>query len=216
MSHLLAQLDREEREESTAELERIVFFSDAVFAIAITLLALEIKIPDPTPDQMQDVTGMVVGLGPKVLGYIISFLVVGRYWVGHHQSFRHIKRYDMPFLWINLLFLMLIAFVPVVSALVGWYPGQKATAVAYSGALAVTGLLEVVLWSYATRGHRLVAAHLDADIIFHQMLRAVIPLAIFALATGIAFVQPGLAPYLWFLAVVLPVVAGRALYHRAA
>jgi uncharacterized membrane protein len=76
-------------ENGSRELERLIFFSDAVFAIVMTLLVLDIRVPDvPSDVAVQEVPGLVVELWPKILSYVLSFLVIGLYWIGHHQTFR--------------------------------------------------------------------------------------------------------------------------------
>src|SRR5215210_2931111 len=89
------------------EIERTVFFSDAAFAIAITLLALEIRLPNVAddPTALQEA---LIGLWPKFFSYLISFWFVGNYWVAHHRVFHYIRAYDRRLLLINLLFLMWI------------------------------------------------------------------------------------------------------------
>ena len=82
------------------ELDRLIFFSDAVFAIVMTLLVLEIKIPDvPTDVAAHDLPGLVFELWPKILSYVLSFFVIGLYWIGHHQTFRYVRSYDRALLW---------------------------------------------------------------------------------------------------------------------
>ena len=90
-------------------LERLIFFSDAVFAIAITLLVIDIRLPDT--DNILDnaqLTAQLLGMWQQYLGYIISFLVIGTFWTAHHRKFRYIKRYDYRLLFLNLLMLMVI------------------------------------------------------------------------------------------------------------
>ena len=83
---------QEQRAESSRELERILFFSDAVFAIAITLLVLNIEVPDiPQGLVAEELPGQLLGLWPKYLSYVISFLVILSFWIAHHSSFSHIR-----------------------------------------------------------------------------------------------------------------------------
>lgn len=99
-------------ERNELQLERIVFFSDAVFAIAITLLIIEIKVPQiPVEMPEHEVWPVLLELLPKVIGYLVSFLVIGAYWIGHHRIYGLVVRSDQGLLWRNLLFLMSIAFI---------------------------------------------------------------------------------------------------------
>lgn len=82
--------------------ERVAFFSDAVFAIAITLLVIEIAVPDGDLTGPQ-LTGELGRLAPKFFSFGLSFWVIGRFWISHHLTFQHLKRWNLPLLWINLL-----------------------------------------------------------------------------------------------------------------
>ncbi len=99
--------------EDETGLERLIFFSDAVFAIAITLLALEVRLPVDAGDlSNQALLEKLLTIGPKYVSYIISFLVIGNFWIWHHARFRHIVRYDTRLFVLNLFLLMAVAFIP--------------------------------------------------------------------------------------------------------
>src|SRR3954468_2635419 len=93
--------------------ERVVFFSDAVFAIAITLLVIDLKLPATAEltDERQAWQALAATV-PRLAGFVLSFMVIGAYWVAHHRMFRFIMRVDSALLWRNLLLLMFIAFLP--------------------------------------------------------------------------------------------------------
>jgi len=132
--------------------ERIVFFSDAVMAIAITLMALEIRLPELEPEFAVDKVGAAFeALIPHIFVYVLSFLVIGLYWVIHHRLFRVIKRFDVRLIWFNLIFLMTVAFVPVATNAFGTYPNLGATTAFYAFSVALVGISEFVLWTYAVR-----------------------------------------------------------------
>ena len=93
--------------------ERIVFFSDAVMAIAITLLAIDLK----APETVSVISGPLLteylsSTGPRIMSFVISFTVVGIYWISHHRNFNDIRRYDNRLLVLNLVFLLFIALMP--------------------------------------------------------------------------------------------------------
>jgi uncharacterized membrane protein len=132
--------------------ERLVFFSDAVLAIAITLMALEIRLPELEPEQAAEHIGAALqAMFPHILVYVLSFLVIGIYWVVHHRLFRQIKRYDTQLLWLNLIFLMTVAFVPVATNAFGSYSMLPETVVFYAVALSLVGLSEFALFFYVHR-----------------------------------------------------------------
>ena len=101
------------RPEADRDRDRIVNLSDGVFAIAITLLVLDIHVPD-IPENMvaTELPGELLSLWPKYLGYFLSFAGISIFWVIHHSIFRPIRAYDRTLLYLNFLFLMVVAFVP--------------------------------------------------------------------------------------------------------
>jgi len=139
--------------------ERLVFFSDAVFAIAITLLVLEIQAPHLGADSSdRDLLAALLGLLPKLIGFAVSFAVIGSMWIEHHRIFRYIARYDDGLLWRNLFFLLVIAFMPFPTALYSENHRVGAALALYAGSLAVAGLAKLWIWRYAAAGGRLLAA----------------------------------------------------------
>ena len=141
-------------------MERIVFFSDAVFAIAITLLALEIRLPEEIArGSNAELFQNLLAIWPKYLGYIISFLSIGNFWVVHHRQFRYIERYDTRLMFINLLILMSVAFMPFPTAIIS-ENGNRTSTIFYALSAMVVGLLSTLLWVYASHNRRLVAANL--------------------------------------------------------
>jgi uncharacterized membrane protein len=147
------------RPEADKDRDRIVNFSDGVFAIAITILILDINVPEGLSSE--EVSARVLALWPEYLGYVISFLVLAVYWQAHHRVFRHIRRYDSTLVWLNFLFLMAICFLPFPTSLLGKYGGEQASVVIYAADAALASLLLGAVSWYATREHRLVASDLD-------------------------------------------------------
>ena len=125
--------------------ERLVFFSDAVFAIAITLLVLDLKLPPEAHGVIA-----VGALIPKLVGFIISFLVIGIYWLAHHRLFETIKGQDNPLRVANLIFLAAVAFLPFPTTLVAEGPAVFPV-VFYAISVAAVGLLLCVLTLVARR-----------------------------------------------------------------
>jgi uncharacterized membrane protein len=140
---------------------RIEAFSDGVFAIAITLLVIEIGVPHV---EGKTLFGALVEQWPSYLGYVISFLQIGVIWANHHNRFRFIVRSDHVLLFLNILFLMCVAFIPFPTALLAEYlqGTERTTAGAvYAGTLAVTAVFFTLLWLYAAANYRLVDRNLD-------------------------------------------------------
>ena len=122
-------------------LERLVFFSDAVFAIAITLLVIEIHVPHLTSWTNEEAVQALYDLLPSFFGFTLSFLVIGRFWMGHHSALAKVKAYTPRLLWPNLLLLMAIAFMPFATAFMSSNLGQLVPTLFYNATLMVTALL---------------------------------------------------------------------------
>ncbi len=203
---------QEQKIEGGRELDRIVFFSDAVFAIAITLLVLNIEVPDIPPDLVsEELPGQLLDLWPKLLSYVLSFLVILMFWTAHHSIFRPIKSYDRGLIWLNSLFLMFIAFLPFPSALLGAYAGQQLVVAIYAGSFAVTRLLLTAVWWYATSGHRLVDDGLDLGAIRAWSVRGLAISLVFLISIVVSFFSVEAAMYSWLLLFVVDFVLLRIL-----
>lgn len=178
-------------------LERIVFFSDAVIAIAITLLAIEIRLPELGHEGGESLLGAITGLWPRYLSFVISFFVIGSYWWVHHRVFRAVRRYDETLIWLNLLFLLCVVFLPFASAVLGEHGNDPIAATFYAGCVAATGLVETALWAYASRRRRL----LDDDVALRAIrlatLRAITPPAVFLLSIPVIWLNPYVAMACW-------------------
>ncbi|HEU5431099.1 MAG TPA: TMEM175 family protein [Thermomicrobiales bacterium] len=144
-----------------AGVERLLAFSDAVFAIAVTLLVLDLR----EPDVPHGLLAALIAQWPSYLGYVLSFLIVGIIWALHHRVFQIIRRTDYVFILINVVFLMWVAVVPFPTAILSSYlenPSEQQTAVAiYAGLFVVGSLLGNLLWRYAIHRDRLLGAQVD-------------------------------------------------------
>jgi uncharacterized membrane protein len=171
------------------ETNRLEAFSDGVFAIAITLLILEIKVP-PTAN----LGNGLLQLWPSYLAYAISFVVIGAIWINHHAMFDWIDRVDPTLVLLNTLHLMFIAFLPFPTAVLAeaFHSGlnQSTAAAFYSGTLTVIGVFVTVMWNYASRHRELLNAAISPDRAKAIGRRFLIGPAGYALATILAFVSP--------------------------
>ena len=187
--------------------ERIIFFSDAVFAIAVTLLALEIRLPAGALPAGEgrlteaQLLAQLTGMWQKYLAYVISFLVIGMFWMAHHRRFRFIKRYNSTLLLLNLLVLMVVAFVPFSSSVISEYRYRIGT-IFYALTMMLLALLMAAMWGYASWRNRLVDPRLDAKQRRRQLLIPLATALIFLLSIGIAFLNADAAKFFWIL--ILP------------
>jgi len=190
--------------EGGTDLERIIFFSDAVIAIAITLLVLDIRVGDIPPKLNSAALAAEIGsLVPRIMVYALSFVVVAIYWITHHRIFRYIRRYDAGLIWINIFFLLVLAFIPVPTSLLASYGDESLPVALYAGTLGLVGLLADVVWWYASQNHRLVDPDLDPHLIRYQLVRGIVPTIVFFASIPLAFVSANAAEFFWLLMLVI-------------
>lgn len=173
-------------------LDRLTFFSDAVFAIAMTLLVVEVRLPPViAPFSETALAQALLDLIPQYIGFIISFLVVGRFWIGHHRFFARLARSDDRLVALNLLFLLTIAFMPFPTTLISHYIGTRVGVCVYAGWLILAGLANVAVERHAVRAG---LARSDAAAELLRMWRgAWAPVTVGALAAVAALIHPLLA-----------------------
>ena len=137
------------------ETNRIEAFSDGVFAIAITLLILEIKVPSPEQGRL---AAALLRQWPSYLAFFLSFAYIGIMWMNHHRMFTHIRRSNDTLLLLNLLLLLGVTAVPYPTAVLASTLGtgeQKTAAIFYNGVYVVIAIFFNVLWRYAVAHHLL-------------------------------------------------------------
>jgi uncharacterized membrane protein len=132
-----------------AQVERLTFFSDAVFAIAITLLVIELKLPTLATRDSEGLRHALLVMSPNFVGFIISFFVIGAYWAAHRRTFRWVTRVDDKLVWRNLRFLLLIVFLPFPTVIISEYADVPAAGVFYLAVLGAATLNQIVLMRYA-------------------------------------------------------------------
>ena len=173
------------------ETARIEAFSDGVFAIAITLLIIEIHVP--SRQHAETLGHELLRIWPSYVGYLTSFLTIGVMWINHHHVFSFIARADRTMLLLNTLLLMLIAFVPFPTAVLAQFvetSGARAAAALYGATLTATAVLFFLWWRYASAERRLIGAQVDQEDL-DDITRAYTPGSLlYGGATALAFVQP--------------------------
>lgn len=189
------------------EYDRVVFFSDAIFAIAITLLAVELRLPLAALSTGK--AGLFAGgVGNSLLGFAISFAVIALFWLGHHGVFRYIVALDRPLIALNLLFLGAVAFLPYPTRVLATFGDRPSVVNFYAVCAAAAGLAELAIWVYATAHPELVDPAAQSVRTFFTLRIARVPL-VFVLSIPVAVVAPRLAQYLWILILVLGLVINR-------
>jgi TMEM175 potassium channel family protein len=193
--------------ETEGDRDRIVNLSDGVFAIAITLLVLDIRVPD-IPENMvpSQLPGALLSLWPRYLGYVLSFVGISAFWLIHHSIFRSIRAYDRTLLYINFLFLMVVAFVPFPTSLLGEYGAHQLPVAMYAATLAVGRLLLTAIHWYTTRNDRLLDEPQDPATVRFFLRRGLTIAAIFLLSIAVSFLSVGVAIWTWVIMLAVDVL----------
>lgn len=175
-------------------LERLVFFSDAVFAIAITLLVIDVHAP-VLPRNANDAAygAALVQVIPNFIGFLLSFLVIGMFWMGHHRAFSLARRHHPALVPWSLALLGAIAFMPFVTAFLSEHPGRRVPAIAYWGWMILAAAFNMRVNRMAT-SPPVVAPDADPDAIAYIRIRSVSALIGAILSFALAFVAPIYAP----------------------
>lgn len=188
--------------------ERVVFLSDAVFAIAMTLLVLELRLPAlPGPVDTGALRDALVALAPRFGAYALSFAILGAYWVAHWRRYRHIARADGRLAWLNLLFLGLVAIIPFPTAVIGEHGDLPIAVVLYAASLSLAGLAATVAWTYAVRAG-LTGAEVPSGIRESGTLRGlVVPVVLLGSLALLPVIGPYGVELSWLAIVPLSVLA---------
>jgi len=141
---------------------RVEAFSDGIFAIIITLLVLEIKVPHIDDYSLNsELLKALLGLLPKIVGWIISFFTIAVIWVNHHRIFKQIKQLDSGIFWWNALLLLWCTFIPFPTAVLGDYPENKVSIILYGAVMALMGASFSLMRFYAIRKSELLDESVD-------------------------------------------------------
>lgn len=189
---------------SQIKVEYVISFSDAVFAFSITFMALSIQIPTFSGNiEDSELAGRLGQLViPNIIHYIISFIVVGMYWISYHRIFEHVKRTNITLIWLNLLFLMLIALVGYFTGLLATYETHRIVVISFSGIIAATGFVLSLIWWYATHNRKLVDQDMHDHLVKYYLRRTYVSPLIFLASIGISFINVQAAQYFW--GIILP------------
>ena len=171
------------------ETGRIQALTDGVYAIAMTILILNLHVPQ-VAQSGPDLIHALWGISSLFTNFVISFLLLAIFWVVHHQHFYHIKRADTKLLWINIFSLLFVVLIPFTTSVYGEYPGLTVAAIFFEANILVLGLIKYVQWSYATTDRRLVDPDLDQAIIDQSKRLGLVTPAVSVVAIGAAFISP--------------------------
>ncbi len=180
------------------EAARLETFSDGVFAIAATLLVLNLEVPDlPRNEAARELPRAVVALAPSAISYVVSFLVIMSFWMAHRAQFRAIANANRRLSWLNGLFLMVVAFLPFSTGLFDRYPTAPLAIVIYAGSLALARLMLTAIWWYASADPALIREGITPRQIRFHRLNGLLVSLVFALSIGVAYFSVWAAVAVW-------------------
>ncbi|MEV0460278.1 TMEM175 family protein [Catellatospora methionotrophica] len=193
----------------TVEFGRVTGFSDGLFSIAMTLLIVEVAVPHMVhTGDTRELLDRLEDLIPEFVGFFLSFALIGRYWVAHHQMFSVLRGIDYGLISRNLVYLAFIAFMPFPTALLGDYFDNPLAVIAYAVTGAIVSALEVVLLRYAWKTG-LLSVKVTPQVMRWGSIMSLAPVAAFLVSIPASFVSTPLAVGIWLLAVPFGIFMNR-------
>ncbi|MEO8683483.1 MAG: TMEM175 family protein [Devosia sp.] len=190
------------------ENERLIMFSDAVIAITITLLVLDIRLPTSASELTESqLWSELLALGPRYLSYVVSFVVIGIFWMGHRQKFETITRSSPGLIWLNLLFLLGVGIMPFVTDILAESNGSLSTML-YAALVAVISLVSALMAAYA-RWTGLIDKSAQAPGLWRAVWPSLAPAVVFAVSIPIAYLDSSLGKYFWLTLIPLNIAIHR-------
>lgn len=194
--------------------ERVMFFSDAVFAIALTLLVIDLRVPDE--DHGETSGDVIISLIPGFIAYVISFAVIAANWTGHHRKFRVIKSYNGRLIRLNFVLLFLIAFTPFPTSLMAEYPGEVPSVVLYATVVGLLNLAQLAMWMYAWH-QKMIDDRVDLSVYRYVCRELLIVPVMFGLSILVAVLwDPLAAMWSWILIAPVSIIVGTISGRRLA
>lgn len=192
--------------------DRVMNFSDGVFAFAATLLVLKIDLPYLTQAEIASprLISELINLWPSYFANIISFLIIGYYWLTHHAIFSLLKKLDHFAIWLNIIFLISLSFLPFPVDLFGDYGNSEVIIAFYCLSLSIAGFLLASIWIYASYKNRLIDEYLSKRKISYYTLRFLLAPAVFTISIPLIFIDPMFAKISWVFVVVGILLINRA------
>ncbi len=194
-------MSSERKHQSTISTQRLEAFSDGVFAIVITLLFLYLKVPElENRTDWRELLNSLYALLPKFLSIAVSFVFVAIFWVAHHQFFHTLRETTRGLLWLNLIFLFMVCFVPFPAEILIEFPANETAAVFFGLTVLLTGIMLVALRWYAWIQHREITFVTDDVRQLKKALQRSILIVLFnIIGIGVSFFHPMTAIVIYLL-----------------
>src|SRR5579859_445549 len=169
--------------------DRLKAFSDGVLAIVITLLIFEVRVPTLADASLSGVAAALIGIGPKLVSFAVSFFTVAIFWVNHHNFFSRISHTNWKLLWINNLLLFWLTILPFTTAFIGDYPRVPAVVALYAATLAMAGLSFSLMGYYVFFKSDLFPLAVSPQARRREWRRTLVGVALYVMAGLLAFVS---------------------------
>ena len=184
-------MDRTTAKNAGLSTHRLEALADGIFAIAMTLLVLELRLPDASGPG--DLASRIAALWPRFATFFISFIVLGVYWFAHHQTFYFLARVNRTLVWLSILFFLGAALIPFVASLLGSYPQDPVALSLYGAVLGLLAIVGYVIWWYITGDRGLIDEKLDPELVRRVRRWIAAGPSIMPVAIVLAFVAPVLS-----------------------
>lgn len=209
------ELSVEENAGAGIPIARMVSFSDGVFAVAITLLVLSIDVPVlPKTVADEKLPQELLKMMPIFWAYVVSFLVIGLFWIGHHRIFRHFTKHDEGILWLNIVFLMTVVFIPFTTSLQSDYSGSRVGLIFYACSIAVPSILLCLLFWYGIKRGLVPEGSVDKTLFRRTVFGYLDCAAVFLLSIPISFWSTSAAKFFWLIILPSNLIFDHYLVHR--
>jgi uncharacterized membrane protein len=169
---------------------RLENFSDGVFAIAVTLLVLGIKIPDAKNLGNHQLVAAMLNSLPQLLTFGFSFMVIGTFWVAHHRIFAMAKAVDSRLLWLNVVYLMFVAVMPYPAALLAEDPFQSVSILVYCSTLVIIGMMHYFILRHIYHSEEVKNEIFTEDVFQSYLKTGLVGPGIYVWAAGLSFLSP--------------------------
>jgi len=180
----------------SVEFGRVIALTDGIYGVAMTLLAFTVGIPDVAPDELDQ---ELLSAHGDVLTFLIAFAVLAFYWLSNHHFVRHLKAIDSVYVGLKLIYLAIVAFLPLPTALLDRYSHRPITVLLYLSALLLLSLMELAIFGWAHHA-RLFSSEPPKRVVRYSVLIALIPVLVFGLAIPVGLLSsPTYALAIWIL-----------------
>lgn len=201
-----------ESPERSFNLERLVFFSDAVFAIAITLLVIDLRLPEESEGSVLE---LVQGLAPEIFAFLLSFMVIGVYWLAHWRRYAYVERVDERLATLNLVLLLFIALMPFPTSVIASHGADPGAVLLYVGVIALAGIANSATWLHAARSGLLRPGIPEAYIRLSTLRGLSVPI-VMVLSLPLLLVGDYVVLFSWLAIIPVQVVITRRLRRLSA